>query len=241
MAEHIIGFIGLAGAGKDTAASAMLAEFRRQGQEATISGLADPIRHISRWMGLDPYDRTYKEVRHRFHVDWFCDAFQAGIDQVLRFKLTEHERAELYAFTIEALEPFISETQWGTVIDISPREFMQVLGTDAGQRVRQSLWAEIAAAQWEDTPGTVLVPDVRFEHELTVLDKAVLVLRPGLKTIPDHPSERLARQLDRGDWRNMPQSVQPVLFLRNDGGRGLLEWKAQCLAQRLIQEGSSVD
>jgi len=238
---RIIGFIGLAGSGKDTAAKAMLQEFQRQGHEACISGFADPIRYISRLICLDPYDRAYKECRHRMHLDRFCDAFQYAIDHVLRFRLSEHERAELYAFTVEALTPFIRETQWGTVIDISPREFMQVLGTEGGQRVRPSLWVDLATSQWLEMPGTVLVPDVRFKHEMDVLDTLVIVSRVGIALPTDsHVSERLALRLTVGHAIDDPV-FPPIRRLYNAGSLADFEEAAQRLARRLMREGATID
>jgi len=242
MAERIIGFIGLAGAGKDTAAAAMLDEFRDQGREACIDSFADPIRKISHLVGLDPYDRQCKEVQSTFTLDGFCDAFQHGIDEVLGSRLSEHERAELYAFTMEALTRFTFEGFGGTDICLSPREFMQVLGTEGGQRVRPNLWVDLAVARWSDAPGTVLVPDCRFERERETLDALVLVTRPGILPVNNHASEQLAARLtlaaDSGAFR---LDDGPFVRLRNDGDKEELRAGAQVLARHLMEGGRTGD
>jgi len=236
MAERIIGFIGLAGAGKDTAAAAMQDEFRGHGQEARIDSFADPIRRISQIVRLDPYDRRRKEVQCTFTLDGFCDAFQHGIDQVLGNRLFEHERAELYAFTMEALARFTFEGFGGTDICLSPREFMQVLGTEGGQRVHRNLWVELAVARWRAAPGIVLVPDCRFEQELAVLDTPVIVTRPGVLPVNNHASERLAAQLTLA-----ADAGVPFLRLRNDGDKEALRASAQALAWRIKAGGYTGD
>jgi len=234
----------MAGSGKDTAANAMLAEFERQGQEAHINGLADPIRRISLVVGLNPYARTQKEKAHIFGVDAFCDKFQHGIDYVLGSDLTEHERAELYAFTVEALGPFIYEGEGADLIVLSPREFMQILGTEGGQHVRPSLWVDLAASRWQGMPGTVLVPDIRFGHELAILDTAVVVIRPGIEPVSAHASEHMAVWLSLGrdieDETGHPVR-QKFLWLHNDGSQEDFETKAQKLARELVQGGAAID
>jgi len=237
---HIMGFIGLAGAGKDTAAQAMVAEFRRQGQTATIDSFAYPIREISRLVCLDPYDRHYKELRHCYYADWFCAAFHAAIETVLGDPLSEHERAELYAYTIEALTPFIREMEEGRpAIHISPREFMQVLGTEGGQRVRKTLWLELAAMRWRNDAGAVLVPDVRFEHELALLDNLIVVVRDGVQPVNNHASERLAAYLSTGGTLSA-QHLPKVTWLCNDSSLSSLEWAARNLVKYGFGKGDLI-
>ena len=199
---RIIGLNGLAGAGKDTAARAMQRGIVGIGKECRIEGFADPLRKISKLVGLDPYDRERKEKRIVMFLDDFCDSFQHATDEVLGHRLSDEDRAALYAYTVEALDKF---TYWDVFngqdrqyIELSPREFMQTLGTGGGQRVRQTLWVELASSLWNSLPGVVLVPDARHVHELAVLDDLILVVRPGTIPVSDHPSEHLALKLMSG-------------------------------------------
>jgi len=235
---RIIGFTGLAGVGKDTAAHAMLTELEHRGKEAYLRSFAAPIRRISALLGLDPYDRNKKEERCTLDVDTFCDGFQSGIDTVLASWLTEHEQAELYAYTVEALEKFIHDASDGTrTLSLSPREFMQTLGCEGGKRVRPSLWVDIAQSLWQDIQGTVLVPDCRFPSELRLLDTLIVVVRPDAQPVAEHASEDMAARLSLGDLRDAVD-VPRVLYLQNTRGVGLFEWRAQTLAQSLIREGA---
>ncbi|KAG0163903.1 hypothetical protein DFQ30_010805, partial [Apophysomyces sp. BC1015] len=116
------------------------------------------------------------------------------MDKMLGQRLTDEDRAALYAYTVEALEKFMYEG----VIEVSPREFMQVFGTEGGQRLRKTLWVDIASPLWNALPGIVLVPDTRFVHELAVLDDLILVMRPGTFPVNGHISEQLALKLMDG-------------------------------------------
>jgi len=231
MAEQIIGFTGLAGAGKDTAARAMLGALHQHDRPAIIDSFAASIREISRLCCLDPYDRRYKEAKHTFTMEGFCDALQYGIDAVLGGKLPAGDRAALYSHTVDALAPFMWEGWGGTDISLSPREFMQVLGTEGGQRVRQTLWVELAERRWRNYAGVVLVPDVRFSHELALLDRLILVTRPGVEPVNGHPSEHLAATLTQGRTGSSP-------FLRrlyNGGSAAKLAYRARKMAGRLAR------
>lgn len=224
---RIIGITGLAGAGKDTLAWVLKAELEKAHKQVTLGSFADPIRKISKLIGLEPYDRNLKEKRRSFDLDEFCDSFQAALDTVLGQRLEEHDRAELYAFTVEALEKFT----YGSMIGLSPREFMQVLGTEGGQRVRRKLWVELASLLWNALPGFVIVSDVRFGHELQVLDDLLLVIRPGVAAVNSHPSERLAHQLTNGADHGIPWLKQTTVM--NDGGLHQLDENARRLADQL--------
>jgi len=231
MASQIIGFTGLAGAGKDTAARAMLGAIRRHDVPAVIDSFALPIRAISHRVCLDPYDRAGKHVRRTFHPSSFCAALQKAIDEVLEVTLPEDERAALYAHTVAALVPFLWADWDGPRISVSPREFMQVLGTESGQRVRKGLWVDLAADCWEAFDGIVLVTDVRFAHELAVLDRLVLVQRPGLAPVNNHPSEQLAQQLARGEWVGDYRCL-PAVLLPNGSTQARMQTRARKLGSR---------
>ncbi|CDK30096.1 hypothetical protein AMP1_24 [Burkholderia phage AMP1] len=230
---RIIGLTGLAGAGKDTAAQAMQREITGAGTECRIGSFADPIRQISKLIGLEPYDRALKEKRRCMSVDDFCDSFQHAIDKVLGHRLSDEDRAALYCYTVEALDKF----KYDDVIELSPREFMQVFGTEGGQSVSQSLWVDLATSLWHALPGVVLVPDTRFAHELMVLDDLILVVRPG--TIPPngHVSERLALRLMEGAD---PRTIAPgIRFYRlyNNRPQQFFERAAEKLAAAFVSYG----
>ncbi|KVE35693.1 deoxynucleotide monophosphate kinase family protein [Burkholderia sp. BDU5] len=230
---RIIGLTGLAGAGKDTAAQAMQREIVGAGTECRIGSFADPIRQVSKLIGLEPYDRERKEKRVCMNVDDFCDSFQHAMDKVLGQRLPDEDRAALYAYTVEALEKFMYED----VIELSPREFMQVYGTEGGQRLRKTLWVDLASSLWNALPGIVLVPDTRFAHELAVLDDLILVVRPGTLPVNGHVSEQLALKLmDGAD----PATIAPGLrFYRlyNNRPQAFFERAAEKLATAFAHYG----
>lgn len=238
---RIIGLTGLAGAGKDTAARAMQLEITGLGTECRIGSFADPIRQISQLIGLEPYDRTRKEKRVVMFLDDFCDSFQHAIDKVLGHRLSDEDRAALYTYTVEALEKFqywdVFNGQDRQYIECSPREFMQVFGTEGGQSLRKTLWVDLASSLWNSLPGVVLVPDTRFAHELAVLDDLVLVVRPGTMPVNGHVSEQLAIKLMEGVD---PATIVPGLRfyrLHNNRPQPFFERAAEKLAAAFISYG----
>jgi len=228
-----IGFIGLAGAGKDTAALAMCREFREHGQDVGIVSFASPIHRISRLVGLDPDDRTLKEVPQSMAVDEFCDRFQHAIDTVLGQDLSEHGRVSLYAYTMTALSKRVYQGRAGHCVDISPRVFMQALGTEGGQSVCPTLWIDLAVSRWRGYRDYVLVPDVRYEREAALMDTLYVVVRKGVNApVNDHPSEALAAHLTAGGSLDISL---PVDRLYNGRGLRYFEKKAAHFARKIIR------
>ncbi|WP_429498845.1 adenylyl-sulfate kinase [Robbsia andropogonis] len=232
----IIGITGLAGAGKDSFARELQLALVASGKEARIDSFADPIRRISQLMGLEPYGRDAKERRITLTADAFRDRLYAAIEVVLHDRLEGHKRAELYAYTVEACEKFeyggnpkARPPTHGREMDISPREFMQILGTEGGQRVSKTLWVNMASMLWRAFPGFVLVTDVRFTHEAAMADCLFVVVRPGVVRVNGHKSEELADKLTQG-LRPAFIKRETLFYVDNDRSLEALANKACHLA-----------
>jgi len=196
---RIIGITGLAGAGKDSFAGFLEYALAGRGWEVRTGSFAEPIRQISAHMGLEPYDRAQKEQPVWIDADDFRDKLYEGIESVLAERMEPNDRAHLYCYTVEVCDKFTRCTSKpGGTLYISPRQFMQVLGTEGGQRVRKTLWVDMARQLWQVFPGYVLVTDMRFEHEAKIADLIFNVNRPGVVPVNDHPSEKLAAMLNQG-------------------------------------------
>ncbi|MHA6903317.1 hypothetical protein ACJBUE_20880 (plasmid) [Ralstonia syzygii subsp. celebesensis] len=224
----IIGLTGLAGVGKDTFARAMQRRFITLGRKARLGGFADTIREISLQVRLNPYKRETKEVRRLMVWSVFIDALFDAIENTLGNLVDDNDRAMLWTYTVEALEPRMFDDAGTSYISISPREFMQILGTEGGQRVRKTLWVDIALAEWRAAPGAVIVTDFRFAHEAKVLDYAICINRPDVRRVNGHASEDMADMLTR---RIVPDYLNKVAvsFVQNTGTQEELETQAaQC-------------
>ncbi|CAH0444321.1 hypothetical protein LMG10661_00800 [Ralstonia syzygii subsp. syzygii] len=230
----IIGLTGLAGVGKDTFARAIQRRFTTLGIKARLVGFADPIRAISLGVGLNPFIRDAKEKRKLLSWGALCDRVFDAIEEVLNTLVDDNDRALLWTYTVEALEPMAFDDAGTKVISISPREFMQILGTEGGQRVRKTLWVDAAVGEWRTSPGAVLVTDFRFAHEAPVLDYAICINRPGHRRVNNHPSEDMADMLTR---RIVPDylSKLAVSFVQNAGTQEELEVQAAQFANVLAK------
>ena len=111
---------------------------------------------------------------------------------------------------------------------ISLRRIYQVIGTEVGQAVQRTVWVEIARRQIlrdQRLDGTqvVIIDDVRFPHELPILDTLVFVEGPPVP--PDaHASEQhldFLRERSTTIIRNWPRiseeqlrhALEPLLVL----------------------------
>ena len=82
----------------------------------------------------------------------------------------------------------------------SPRQAMQMLGTDWGrEKIGAALWVNVAvdaAHRALDHGGSVVIDDCRFENEGEAIRRlggeVVLVQRPGVGPVNGHVSEQLA-------------------------------------------------
>ena len=223
---QIIGITGLAGSGKDSLADFVLEGY---GPSAARTTFAEPIRRIAARLGLPIYDRAAKEDAVSLRFEHFEVSLIEAMTEFLEEWVGEETLCDVYATLVTILRSrgFLT-TARQDVLKISPRRFCQLLGTDAGRAVRQSLWIDVLRAKAAKSRADyLLVPDVRFINEANVCDYVVGVERPGLAAVEAHDSEAEIPELVR-------RSDYAVL---NNGTLDQLQFEAGVLV-RLLKEGA---
>lgn len=195
---YIVGITGRAGSGKDTLAAALERQLSLLGYSSSRFSYAAPIRCIARDAGLEPHIREKKEVEK---VLWFED-FKGRLLQDIDFELlgvNSNDRAELFSFFVEALEESGALQSSGEedTLRISPRVFMQMLGT-AGRKVHRHFWIALIKKIIDSTKADVaIISDVRFPEEALITD--IMLGRVGEGSIvSEHKSESHVDSLLKG-------------------------------------------
>jgi len=177
-----IGLLGLASAGKDTAAEILQRVLREQGMSFEIKKYAGLLKEATRLAFGDNFDdRDVKEERV-FVTPELADKIIDATDYIWLKLGFDHQHFELYNDLCTRL---IDSKTW-----ISPRDFQQVLGTDVVRAVDPDAWVNYLKRE----DGNFIVSDLRFANEL--LDFNVLLWR-NPTSIPTgaHSSEAFAQQL----------------------------------------------
>jgi len=227
----VVGIMGLAGAGKDTVAQMLQRGLIGAGlPNVSIGKFATTIYKIAEqvFSKKSLYEsRELKEIEHVIEGGEFENKLMAGIDSALYMQMSGHQRATLFAYMMDACEVHGKDWQssFGPYYSISPRQFLQKLGTEAGRRMHDDLWVDVARQRWDAAKGLVLVTDVRFENEVQACDKLIFVKRPGAGAVNAHVSEKLARDIDLGSV-----SVPGIEFIDNDGTLEDLEVEVATMA-----------
>lgn len=176
-----IGILGLAGSGKDTFATML----QKHLSGFTIDRYAAPIKtltaHLFDCTLEELEDRDFKEKPKQVSRDKMIIEVYFCLDRTLGFDEEELDKASELFF-----EHFSSARA------ISPREFMQVFGTDVVRAVKPTAWVD----HLQGKQGNLIVPDVRFDNELC--DYNILITREYETPRPSHPSEQYAWDL----WHN---------------------------------------
>ena len=177
-----IGIIGLAGAGKDTLADLIKAEFPELGlhRDRFAAPLKTAARHV---FGPHFDERDYKEVERPISTSLEDRVIEASIQLAHELKLTEDEE--------QVFQDAVFEQGWTAGARLSPRRFQQVLGTECVRQARETAFVDRVAG----APGAIIVPDCRFGNETLVFNHLLLVVRPGVYLVSEHPSEALAKTL----------------------------------------------
>lgn len=220
---HMIGITGYAGSGKDTLACMLADKLEAKGKTVEILSFAGIIHDICDGVGLDSNTRETKEKEVTLLFSDFEEVLMQEIDIHLAGAATMDERCELFAFFIDALvrRGHLHYGPAGNTLRISPRVFMQLLGTEGGRRVDPEFWVRMTVALATDVDYAI-VPDVRFPNEFAAMDS--MWARDGYDDrVAEHASEayvaslmaqadvRLTRCATLSDLANLIDSVLNTL------------------------------
>lgn len=186
----IIGLVGKAGVGKDTAAQ-ILSKLKNM----PIASFARPLHEAAKFVfGDDCLDRDKKETPLPFGCEGF-DKLHDG--WLIPFLKTEEvmcvtkEDPIFYNIIRHVFIDMNSGLQYGAVYEqLSPRKFMQLLGTEYFRFCMDKFFVRLMQNSYED----VIIPDVRFENEAKICDLLIGIHR-DVPSVNPHPSEEFAERL----------------------------------------------
>ena len=202
----IIGLSGAAGSGKDTAADFLYTELGNaydDGQDYGLNSLgvlplAAPLRQATAaFLGRDSQRREFKDTVqvYRFRND--DEAGTLADRCIAACELISKEAGALIAIQLmKALERdgAFRAQKYGLSLKVSPRRFMQLLGTECGRDLfGDDFWVDTLRRKAQGT-AVVLVPDVRFKNEAALCDYRIGVYGRGMP-LTDHPSDKATREL----------------------------------------------
>lgn len=189
----IIGLVGKAGVGKDTAAQ-ILSKLKNM----PISSFARPLHEAAKFVfGDDCLDRDKKETPLPFGCEGF-DKLHDG--WLIPFLKTE----EIQAITND--EKIFYDLIYHVFIDaehgeypapyekLSPRKFMQLLGTEYFRFCKDDFFVRLMQKSYKD----VIIPDVRFKNEAEICDLLIGIHR-NVPSVNSHSSEEFADLLIEGE------------------------------------------
>ena len=183
----IIGIAGRINSGKDTFGN-LLCDVLSNRASVTVDSFAAPIRQIAQYLGLR-LERESKERRMWRIFPCFEEELHKAIEKHLG-GLPDNTKAELFARTVEVLRNghYLRSGMFDDTLEISPRRFMQLFGTEAGRTCNSNLWIE---ALHQRTAGYdhVIITDVRFIEEANYCDSLIYVVRGNEVPVADHESE----------------------------------------------------
>lgn len=185
-----VGVSGRAGSGKDTFCTMLQRKLEAAGHSAEIMGFADPIRMIAAKMGFSLQRELKEVVVTKSYADLSATLFDA-IEDTLGSLLDDNTRAHLYATAFDYIQEHlvVAEADDFTEIECSPRTFMQVFGTEIGQAVDKLIWCKVLFSRAaRSICDYVLVPDLRFPHEMPYVDHVVFIDR-DVPAVAGHVSE----------------------------------------------------
>ena len=107
------------------------------------------------------------------------------------------------------------------------REILQYIGTDYivvnfGKQFHKALWVNMLICNVRCNPSeqAIVIDDVRFKHEVKILDRLTLVVTDGIKPT-GHESEKLARKMTKafrnGTFAKKYPKVRVIYNRRIDG------------------------
>ena len=215
----LIGFVGLAGVGKDTAAK-ILSEMSGIPLIAFAKPLHDAAIHV---FGADCLERENKEREYPFTQETFerFYSWHIGFLQSVNAKYGIIHGDNLTLPSKRFYDIFANQKT------LTPRKLMQLYGTDYWRSEYPELFLDLVRDNFQDA----IITDVRFENEAAICDVLIVIRRDSIKPVAGHSSEMFAALFDR-----LPECLtfhmaygKPTVIMDNNGTIDELRHKLQSI------------
>lgn len=189
----IIGLVGKAGVGKDTAAQ-ILSKLKNM----PIASFARPLHEAAKFVfGDDCLERDKKETPMPFGVEGFDKLREGWLIPFLKTEEVQSITNDEKIFYNLIYHVFIDSEHGGYPApyeQLSPRKFMQLLGTEYFRFCKDDFFVRLMQNSYKD----VIIPDVRFENEAAICDLLIGIHR-DVPSVNSHASEEFADMLIEGE------------------------------------------
>ena len=227
-----IGLIGVAGAGKDTAAKILsdltglpVVSFAKPLHEAAIHIWGDEV--------LNREEKEKEQIFGGLSFERFNDYHMALLAKI---NSTQNVITERNLHKLLTLRDLFTDPATGRIYEnITPRKFMQLYGTEYWRSILPDVWVNLVHDEYDDC----IVPDVRFANEAIIFDLLIVIKRDGIAPVSSHASEEMAKQ-----FKDLCEQKEPIthwfggiakdlVVLENNGTIGSLEHKLKEIAEDL--------
>ena len=189
----IIGLVGKAGVGKDTAAQ-ILSKLKNM----PIASFARPLHEAAKFVfGDDCLERDKKETPIPFGVEGFDKLREGWLIPFLKTEEVQFITNDEKIFYNLIYHVFIDSEHGeypAPYEQLSPRKFMQLLGTEYFRFCKDDFFVRLMQNSYKD----VIIPDVRFENEAAICDLLIGIYR-DVPSVNSHASEEFADMLIEGE------------------------------------------
>lgn len=202
----IIGLVGKAGVGKDTAAQ-ILSKLKNM----PIASFARPLHEAAKFVfGDDCLERDKKETPLPFGREGFDKLHDGWLIPFLKTEEVQFITKDDQIFYNQIYPVFNDPVSGNFYEQLSPRKFMQLLGTEYFRFCKGDFFIRLMRNSYND----VIIPDVRFRNEAEICDLLIGVHR-DVPVVNPHSSEEFA------DFLIADEPDGQVGTIRFDGGK----WK----------------
>ena len=227
-----IGLIGVAGAGKDTAAK-MLSDLTGKPVVSFAKPLHEAAIHIWGNTALNREEKENEQIFGERSFEWFNDYHMALLTKI---NSTQNVITEGNLYKLLTLRDLFTDPATGRIHEtITPRKFMQLYGTEYWRSISPTVWVDLVHDEYDDC----IVPDVRFTDEAMIFDLLIVIKRDGVAPVSSHISEELAKQ-----FKDLCEQKEPIthwfgglakdlVVLENNGTIDDLSLKIKQIAENL--------
>ena len=182
----IIGLVGKAGVGKDTAAQ-ILSKLKNM----PVASFARPLHEAAKFVfGDDCLERDKKEQPLPFGLEGFTKFRLGWLIPFLETEEVQFITKDRHIFYTRIFPVFTDPATGKIYEELSPRKFMQLLGTEYFRFCMGDFFVRLMQNSYND----VIIPDVRFANEAFICDLLIGIHR-DVPSVNSHSSERFAEFL----------------------------------------------